>query len=71
VPDDFSLVGYDDIKVSRFIGLTSVAQNMHYVGERSTDVLLNRLNNTGSDEPVSELVEPELKIRKSSGGPTD
>ncbi len=68
VPDDFSLVGYDDIKVSRFIGLTSVAQNMHYVGERSTDVLLDRLNNTGSDEPVSELVEPELKIRKSSGG---
>lgn len=66
VPDDYSIVGYDDIKVSRFIGLTSVAQNMHYVGERATDVLLSRLNNTGSDEPVSELVEPELKIRKSS-----
>lgn len=66
VPDDYSLVGYDDIKVSRFIGLTSVAQNMHYVGERATDVLLSRLNNTGSDEPVSELVKPELKIRKSS-----
>jgi LacI family transcriptional regulator len=71
VPDDFSLVGYDDIKVSRFIGLTSVAQNMHYVGERSTDVLLSRLNNTGSDEPVSELMEPELKVRKSSGGPSE
>lgn len=66
VPDDYSLVGYDDIKVSRFIGLTSVAQSMHYVGERSTDVLLNRLNNTGADEPVSELLKPELKIRKSS-----
>lgn len=66
VPDDFSLVGYDDIKVSRFIGLTSVAQNMHYVGERATDVLLDRLNNTGSDEAISELVEPELKVRKST-----
>jgi len=66
VPDDFSLVGYDDIKVSRFIGLTSVAQNMHYVGEKATDVLMNRLNNTGSDEPVSEMVTPELQIRKSS-----
>lgn len=66
VPDDYSIVGYDDIKVSRFIGLTSVAQNIHYVGERATDVLLSRLDNTGSDEPVSELVEPELKIRKSS-----
>jgi len=66
VPDDFSLVGYDDIKVSRFIGLTSVAQNMHYVGEKATDVLLERLNNAGSDEPVSELVEQELQVRKSS-----
>ncbi len=66
VPDDFSLVGYDDIKVSRFIGLTSVAQNMHYVGERATDVLLSRLDNTGPEEAISELVEPELMVRKSS-----
>jgi LacI family transcriptional regulator len=66
VPDDFSLVGYDDIKVSRFIGLTSVAQNMHYVGEKSTDILMSRLNNTGPEEPISELVNQELKVRKSS-----
>jgi LacI family transcriptional regulator len=71
VPDDYSLVGYDDIKVSRFIGLTSVAQNMHYVGERATDVLLDRLNNAGSDDPVSELVKPELEVRKSSQGPVN
>jgi LacI family transcriptional regulator len=69
VPDDFSLVGYDDIKVSRFIGLTSVAQNMHYVGEKATDVLLKRLNNAGADEPVSELVKQELQVRKSSEQP--
>jgi LacI family transcriptional regulator len=66
VPDDYSLVGYDDIKVSRFIGLTSVAQNMHYVGEQATDLMLNRLNNSGPDDAVSELVKPELKVRKSS-----
>jgi len=71
VPDDVNLVGYDDIKVSRFIGLTSVAQNMHYVGEKATDVLLARLNNSGSDDPVSELVRPKLQIRKSSRSPAD
>lgn len=68
VPDDYALVGYDDIKVSRFIGLSSIAQNMHYVGNKATDVLLSRLNRTGSDDPLSELVELELKVRKSSGG---
>jgi LacI family transcriptional regulator len=66
-PDDFSLVGYDDIKVSRFIGLTSVAQNMHDVGEDATEVLLDRLQGTAaSDEPVQRVVQPELQVRKSS-----
>jgi LacI family transcriptional regulator len=68
VPTDYALVGYDDIKVSRFIGLSSIAQNMHYVGNKATDVLLQRLNQTGSDTPLSELVELELKVRKSSVG---
>lgn len=71
VPDDFAIVGYDDIKVSRFIGLSSVAQNMHEVGERAADRLLHRINNprASRDEPieyVSELVVPELIVRKSS-----
>jgi len=65
VPSDYALVGYDDIKVSRFIGLTSVAQNMHEVGEEATDVLLRRLR-SGEDTVVSRLVQPELQVRKSS-----
>lgn len=66
VPDDYALVGYDDIKVSRFIGLTSVAQNMHSVGEQSTNLLLERLNNVGPETPVTKLIEPTLETRKSS-----
>lgn len=66
VPDDFAFVGYDDIKVSRFIGLSSVAQNMHGVGNEATDLLLNRLNKNGPEQPMNRLVEPELNVRKSS-----
>lgn len=66
VPDDFAFVGYDDIKVSRFIGLSSVAQNMHGVGNEATDLLLDRLNQSGPDQYVSRLVEPQLNVRKSS-----
>lgn len=67
VPDDFALVGYDDIKVSRFIGLSSIAQNMHDVGEKAADRLLERIK-MGSlpNKYVSELVIPELIVRKSS-----
>jgi LacI family transcriptional regulator len=66
VPDDFAFVGYDDIKVSRFIGLSSVAQNMYDVGNDATDLLLNRLNQTGPENFISRLVEPRLQVRKSS-----
>jgi LacI family transcriptional regulator len=65
VPEDFVIMGYDDIKVSRFIGLSSVAQNMHDVGEDATALLMRRIK--GSDEEVvSQVVAPELIVRKSS-----
>ena len=67
VPDDFAFVGYDDIKVSRFIGLTSVAQNMYDVGNEATDLLLSRLNQSGPEQLVSRLVETSVNVRKSSG----
>lgn len=66
VPEDLAIVGYDDIKVSRFIGLSSVAQNMHEIGHTSVDLLLRRLRGDGPDERVSTLVTPELRVRSSS-----
>jgi len=70
VPEDVALIGYDDIKISRFIGLSSVAQNMHDIGARATDLLLRRLRRTGPSEVFSELVTPELAVRASSAGTT-
>lgn len=66
VPDDIALVGYDDIKVSRFIGLSSVAQNMHDIGEEATDLLLQRLNGDDTPAAFSKLITPELIVRASS-----
>ena len=69
VPDDVALIGYDDIKISRFIGLSSVAQNMHDIGERATDLLLRRLRHSAPEDVFSELVTPELVVRASSAAP--
>ncbi len=66
VPGDYAIVGYDDIKISRFVGLTSVAQNMHDVGEDATDLLLRRIAGS-DDESVSRRIHPELRVRSSSG----
>ena len=66
VPEDIAIVGYDDIKTSRYIGLSSVDQKMQQVGHEATDVLINRLKGIKKDPPCSILTIPELQVRKSS-----
>ncbi len=66
VPGDVAVIGYDDIKVSRFVGLTSVDQRAQEVGHRAASVLLRRI---AGHPPTSSMVEhivPRLRIRSSS-----
>jgi LacI family transcriptional regulator len=66
VPEDIALVGYDDIKTSAYIGLTSVDQSMHEVGERATGRLLDLIADKPVDSKIDELVQPRLIVRESS-----
>ena len=66
VPDDLALVGYDDVKTSEYIGLSSVDQDMHGVGEEATEVLLERVRGVQGDGPVSVKKTPTLRVRYSS-----
>jgi LacI family transcriptional regulator len=67
VPDDVALVGYDDIKTSAFIGLTSVDQSMHEVGEQATSRLLDLIGgDVGDSARLDELIRPKLIVRESS-----
>lgn len=67
VPEDIALVGYDDIKTSRYIGLTSVDQSMQNIGEMATELLLSRLSSSNSDPPKTKVFKPKLRVRRSSG----
>ena len=66
VPEDIALVGYDDIKTSKFLGLSSVDQNMETVGKDAARRLLYRLENPDIEERIAHLVVPDLRIRESS-----
>lgn len=68
VPSDMALVGYDDVKVSRFVGLTSVSQNVKKIGREATELLIRRLNGEGSEATVSRKVDTTLVPRRSSTG---
>lgn len=66
VPDDIAIVGYDDIKTSYYIGLSTVDQRMHWVGEEATELLLDRMQDDQVEPPLSRRIVPELVGRGSS-----
>ncbi|MEQ1352418.1 MAG: LacI family DNA-binding transcriptional regulator [Candidatus Acidiferrum sp.] len=68
VPEDVSVVGFDDIVSATFCvpSLTTVRQPLKKMGRIAAETLLNRMEERA--EFQSEIaVEPELVIRKSSG----
>lgn len=66
VPQDMALVGYDDIKTSQFIGLSSVDQDMHDVGQAAAERLIKRITGEETGAPMSEVMRPTLNVRESS-----
>lgn len=68
VPEDVSVVGFDDIVSATFClpNLTTVRQPLNKMGRIAAETLLARIEDR--EEPQSEIaVEPELVVRKSTG----
>lgn len=67
VPEDVSVVGFDDIQAAMFHSpsLTTVRQPLHQMGEIAAKVLLDRLEGK-EDWPKQVAVKPELIIREST-----
>ncbi len=66
VPEDIALVGYDDVKTSHFLGLSSMDQDMEGVGQEAAERLLFRLREGPVDTFVTRLIVPQLRVRESS-----
>jgi LacI family transcriptional regulator/LacI family repressor for deo operon, udp, cdd, tsx, nupC, and nupG len=64
VPDDLAVVGYDDIEVARYAGLTTVAQPLEESGARGAELLLAELDGG----PVTgQQLSIELVLRSTTG----
>src|ERR671916_741155 len=50
VPDDLSVVGFDDVELARYAGLTTVAQPLEVSGTRGAELLLSSLEGTQETE---------------------
>ncbi|MGL4418172.1 MAG: substrate-binding domain-containing protein, partial [Plesiomonas shigelloides] len=70
VPQDLSIIGFDDIKFSEFCDppLTTVSQPRYEIGRQSMTLLLNMLK--GQDIGTSSrLLEAKLVVRASAAPP--
>ncbi|MEM9134004.1 MAG: LacI family DNA-binding transcriptional regulator [Actinomycetota bacterium] len=67
VPDDVSIVGYDDTVLAGLgaLSLTTIHQPRQLIGQRATELLIERIN--GRSEATHELIEPSLVVRSSTG----
>src|SRR5579872_3131004 len=70
VPEDISVIGFDDIQSAAFQNpsLTTIRQPLRRMGEIAAETLLKRIANPKNiRHPKAISVEPELIIRESTG----
>ena len=67
VPGDLSVVGFDDVEVARYVGLTTVAQPLEESGMRGARLLLKALE--GAPRSAQRL-ELRLVARATTAAPS-
>jgi DNA-binding LacI/PurR family transcriptional regulator len=70
VPDDLSVVGYDDIEAADYVGLTTVRQQLFESGRKGAEILLAEIESR-SEAPVIAQLTPELVIRVTTASPKE
>jgi DNA-binding LacI/PurR family transcriptional regulator len=66
IPGNLSVVGFDDIEVARYAGLTTVAQPLEESGKRGAEMLIGTL----VGQPVrAERLELRLVVRRTTAAP--
>ncbi len=68
IPDDFALVGYDDVPMSSLVKptLTTIAQDKYQLGRISARILINEIRSGSSAMHQKVLLQPRLVLRDST-----
>ena len=68
VPDELSVVGFDDVEAASYVGLTTVRQALFESGRRGAELLLEALAGERL-KTRSEILPLELVVRRTTGPP--
>jgi DNA-binding LacI/PurR family transcriptional regulator len=70
VPDDLSVIGYDDIEAADYVGLTTVRQQLFESGRLGAETLLAEIGLRSEVSPATQL-NPELVVRATTAPPRE
>ena len=65
VPEDLSVMGFDDIEAADYVGLTTIRQQLFESGRRGAEILLAAIEHRSETAPVARLM-PELVVRATT-----
>ena len=70
VPEDVSVIGFDDIKAAEFNNprLTTIRQPLANMGRIAAQCVLNRIHEREKFRKQIIVLEPELVVRESNAG---
>jgi DNA-binding LacI/PurR family transcriptional regulator len=70
VPEDLSVIGYDDIEAADYVGLTTVRQHLFESGRQGAELLIAEIAQPSVRAPVVELT-PEVVVRATTAPPKE
>lgn len=70
VPDDLSVIGYDDVEAAEYVGLTTVSQGLFESGRLGAQILLAEINDPSEEPPVARL-SPGVVVRATTAPPKE
>lgn len=68
IPEDIGIMGYDNIKFTKYLDLTTIDQKMYSVGVMGTKRLAEIIKR-GPTDKVQEIIDPVLIARNSTRNP--
>jgi len=68
VPEDISVVGFTNGKLSRYVtpALTAVSQHGTFIGETAAKVLIERIENNKNADNITKVIKTSLIVRDST-----
>jgi len=71
VPEELSVVGFDDVEVAAYVGLTTVRQPLFESGRRGAELLLQMLAGGEPVAPRTEQLSVEVVVRTTTSSPAN